>query len=61
MKSRTAATVGSTLLLAGALFPSSCDDRQIPQTPGVEEPGDAENQDEGNDPREGQDEDQDES
>lgn len=61
MKPRSAALAGSTLLLAGAMFLTSCDDKQIPQTPGVEEQDDAENHDEGSDQQESQDEDRDES
>ncbi|GAA1348504.1 hypothetical protein [Arthrobacter roseus] len=60
MKTRTKAILGSVLLLTGALFLTSCDDTQLPQTPGVEEEDGAEDQDEGNDQENGQNEEQNE-
>lgn len=56
MKKRSTAVLGSTLLLSGALFLTSCDDTQLPQAPAVEELEGAEDQGEGADQPEDQDE-----
>ncbi|WP_155850157.1 hypothetical protein [Arthrobacter sp. Br18] len=49
MRTRATALLGSGLLLTGALFLTSCDDAQLPQTPGIEEQ-DGEDQDQGDNP-----------
>jgi hypothetical protein len=56
MKTRATAILGSTLILSGALFLTSCDNIQLPQTPSVEEQDGAENQDEGTEQQDDQDE-----
>ncbi len=55
MKNRATAILGSTLLFTGALFLTSCDNTQLPQTPAVEEQDGAENQDEGTEQQDDQD------
>ncbi|MHA7178187.1 hypothetical protein ACX80D_16205 [Arthrobacter sp. Sr24] len=56
MKTRATAVLGSTLLFAGALLLTSCDNTQLPPTPSVEEQDGAENQHEGPDQQDEQDE-----
>ncbi|MBG6180929.1 hypothetical protein IWX62_002140 [Arthrobacter sp. CAN_A1] len=46
MKPRTAALLGTILLLIGTVFLTGCDDALLPQMPSVEKQNHAENQDE---------------
>ncbi|GAA2174883.1 hypothetical protein GCM10009784_15040 [Arthrobacter parietis] len=57
MKTRTAALLGTGLLLTGALFLTGCDDTPLPQMPGVEEQDGADDQEENGEQENEQDDD----